>query len=104
MAVAHIQEFPIQGGDRTTGNYDAINERIRSSGTQAAGLIVHTAGFDEEASVFRIFDVWESLEQGQAFHDGVVMPAVRSVIGEDLSGGAPPSRDSWYQLHDVQQG
>jgi hypothetical protein len=29
------------------------------------------------------------------------MPAVREVIGDDLSGGEPPSREGWYELHGV---
>ena len=105
MAVVFIQEFPLDAsGDRSTTNYDAITERIMaSSRTPPPGLIVHSAGFDEDGGVFRLLDVWESREQGQAFIDDVVMPAVREVIGDDLSGGAPPSREGWYELHNVLQ-
>ena len=57
MAIAFIQEFTIQ--DRSTTNYDAISERLRA-GPAAEGLILHTAGFDDDAGVFRVFDVWET--------------------------------------------
>ena len=52
MAVAYIQEFPI--GDRSTVNYDFVAERVGEGPFE--GLISHSAGFDDEAGVFRIFD------------------------------------------------
>ncbi len=105
MAVAYIQEFPVDpGGDRSTANYDAVAQRLRADTDPPEGLIVHTAGFDEDAGVFRIFDVWQTRDQGQVFIDERIMPAVREVIGDDLSGGAPPSRETWYELHEVIDG
>ncbi len=96
MAVAYIQEFKIR--DTSTDNYDAVAARLE--GVEAAGLIAHTAGFDEDAGVFRIFDVWESEEQGQKFLDDEVMPIVNELMGNqpDLP---PPSREGFYQLHHV---
>ena len=58
MAVAFVQEFKLVDDDRTTTTYDAVGERVRDAGP-IKGLIVHTAGFDEDAGVFRIFDVWK---------------------------------------------
>src|SRR5439155_11884485 len=58
MAVAFVQEFEITSGDRSTSNYDAVASRLQ--GEAPEGLIVHTAGWDEEHGVFRILDVWES--------------------------------------------
>ena len=57
MAVAVIQEFPIEGTDRTTTNYDRILEALGTRENPPAGGLVHTAGFDDQAGVFRIFDV-----------------------------------------------
>ena len=66
MAFAFIREFPIDGNDRSTRNYDAINERLVHA--QAPdGLIIHYAGFDEDAGVFRIVNLWETREQGIKF-------------------------------------
>ena len=42
--------------------------RRSSSRALLTGLLIHTAGFDEDAGVFRIFDVWESRERGSAVH------------------------------------
>src|SRR4051812_548660 len=67
MAVAVIQEFPIEGDDRTTTNYDRVQEALGTRTDRPAGGLVHTAGFDEEAGVFRVFDVWESREAWDAF-------------------------------------
>ena len=67
MAIAVIQEFPIEGDDRTTTNYDRIQEALGTRDNPPDGGLVHTAGFDEQAGVFRIFDVWESQQAWEAF-------------------------------------
>ncbi len=98
MAVAFITEFPIQGEDRTTTNYDAVNDRLTNE-EAPDGLILHYAGFDEDAGVFRVVNIWETQSQGQTYLDDKVMPAVREVLGEAM--GAPPSREGSYELHHV---
>jgi hypothetical protein len=98
MAVAFIQEWKIQ--DRTTTNYDAINERLNAREDPPEGGIVHTAGFDEDAGVFRIFDVWETRDQGERFIRERLMPII-----EEVTAGQPdarrPDREGWYELHDL---
>jgi hypothetical protein len=94
MAVAMIQEFAIE--DRSTTNYDAISERLRG-GPPAEGLIIHTAGFDDDAGVFRIFDVWESQDQAEALQ-ARVMELVGDMVPADTPG---PTRSTYYELHDV---
>jgi hypothetical protein len=100
MAVAFIQEFEIQGDDRSTTNYDAINERLNAREDRPEGGIAHTAGFDEDAGVFRIFDVWETREDGERFIRERLMPLL-----EEMRAGAPdlrpPDREGWYELHDL---
>jgi hypothetical protein len=103
MAVVFVQEFSIQGDDRTTTNYDAIAERLDARANPPAGLIVHTAGFDEEAGVFRILDVWETEEHGRRFQDERVMPLVEEIVFASDTP-AMPSRDGYYALHDVIRG
>jgi hypothetical protein len=99
MAVAHVQEFPIV--DRSTTNYDAIAQRIEAEGTPDGGII-HTAGFDDEMGVFRIFDVWASREQAERFNDEKLMPILKELLGDDWQSTAlAPSRDYYYELHDV---
>jgi hypothetical protein len=101
MAVAFVQEFEIAGGDRSTTNYDAIASRLQ--GEAPEGLIVHTAGFDEEQGVFRILDVWESKEHAQRFIDERLMPIVNELLaGRD--DAPPPGREYFYELHDVVKG
>src|SRR3954447_10570345 len=98
MAFAFVTEFPIQGDDRSTTNYNAINDRLAHEDAPQ-GLIVHFAGFDEEAGVFRIVNIWETREQGQEYLDQRVLPTAQAVTGEN--GGRPPSRQSSYELHHV---
>jgi hypothetical protein len=99
MAVAMIQEFKVQGDDRSTTNYEAIQERLNTRTNPPEGGLFHTAGFDEQSGVFRIFDVWETREQGERFVNEQIMPLI-----QELGGGSaefrPPDRESWYELHD----
>lgn len=96
MAVALVQEFPIQGDDRSTTNYDAVQERLGAE--PAPGLVAMTAGFDEHAGVFRIFAVWDSEADWQRFRDTRLMPVVEPMMA---GGGRPPAAEYVYPLHHV---
>lgn len=102
MAIAYVQEFAIVDGDLSTENYDRV---VTELGLQEApdGLTVHTAGFDHEKGVFRIFDVWESREAGQRFLDETLNPVLETYMAEvaDSQELRPPSADYWYELHDT---
>jgi hypothetical protein len=101
MAVAWFQEFEFE--DRSTTNYDAVSGRLGLDANPAVGLIAHTAGFDDDNGVFRIFDVWESREHAQRFQDERLLP----ILGEMLAGENPPPgpiREGFYDLHDVIDG
>ena len=99
MPVAYVQEFPIT--ERSTKNYDFINEKIGSGPFD--GLIVHSAGFDDEDGVFRIFDIWESKEQAQQFIEEHVQPLIDQgpQAFPNPDNLAPPARDGFYELHNV---
>jgi hypothetical protein len=99
MAVAFVQEFQIQGGDRSTTNYDAVAERLNVA-EPPEGAIVHTAGFDEDAGVFRIFDVWETREDGERFIREQLQPILAELMAS-RPDATPPDRETWYELHDV---
>lgn len=99
MAFAFVQEFKIQDSDRSTSNYDVINDRLTHNKEAPHGLVIHYAGFDEDAGVFRIVNVWETREQGRAYHDEQVMPVVREVVGD--ADGRAPERETVYELHHV---
>jgi len=103
MAFAVIQEFPIEGSDRTTANYDRVQEALGTRENPPAGGLVHTAGFDEQAGVFRIFDVWESREQGERFLAEHVQPLIEQGPSAfpNPDSFTPPTRDLFYELHDV---
>jgi hypothetical protein len=99
MAVVYIQEFAIS--DRSTNNYDFVAGKVGDGPFD--GLIVHTAGFDDDAGVFRILDVWETREQAERFLAEHVQPLIEQ--GPDAfpnpDGFTMPSRDGFYELHDV---
>jgi len=103
MAVAYLQEFEIRDGDTSTTNYDAVSAALDLK-EAPDGLLIHTAGFDHDAGVFRIFDVWESREQGEKFLAEKLMPIIEKMSVEATERSddtfAPPSRETWYDLHD----
>lgn len=104
MAVAFIQEFPIEPGDTSTTNYDKVAAMVDLR-QAPEGLLIHTAGFDRDAGVFRILDVWESREQGETFIAERLEPVLESLIAAARESGdasfTPPGREGWYELHDV---
>jgi hypothetical protein len=107
VAIAYLQEFEIRDGDTSTTNYDAVSAALDLK--QAPdGLLIHTAGFDHDAGVFRIFDVWESREHGEKFLSEKLMPIIERMAGEAAQSGdesfTPPSRETWYDLHDSMSG
>lgn len=98
MAVAWVQEFEI--GDRSTTNYDWAVEKIGEGPFE--GLIVHTAGFDDEAGVFRILDVWESREHAERFfaeHMEPLMALGPEAMPNPTTAVEPPKRQGFYALH-----
>ena len=99
MPVAYIQEFTI--GDRSTQNYDFVSEKIGKGPFD--GLIAHTAGFDDDGGVFRIFDVWETKEQAERFLAEHVQPLIDEGPSAFPTPDAftMPTKDGFYELHDV---
>ena len=107
MAVAYLQEFTIQGGDTSTTNYDAVSAALNLQEVPD-GLLIHTAGFDHDAGVFRIFDVWESREQADTFLTEKLNPIIERMASEAAErkdeSFTPPTREAWYELHDSMTG
>jgi hypothetical protein len=97
MAVIYIQEFPI--ADRSTKNYDFIADQVGDGPFD--GLIVHTAGFDDDAGVFRIMDVWETREQAERFMGEQLQPLIEQgpAAFPNPDAFAQPTRDGFYELH-----
>ncbi len=97
MPIAYVQEFDVEPGDRSTANYDAVNAALDDAGPVAGGL-VHTAGFTPDGK-FRIFDVFETQADLEAFRDQQLMPTVMRVLGDRMAT-SPPPREYTYELYD----
>jgi hypothetical protein len=108
VPTAYVQEFEIVGNDDSTENYDAVVAELALGNVPPDGLLIHTAGFDRDAGVFRIFDVWETREQGETFINERLMPVVErlgaAAAARDDASFTPPTRESWYELHDSMTG
>jgi hypothetical protein len=103
MPTALVQEFKILDDDRSTSNYDHVVQRLGLENAPPDGLILHTAGWDEQAKVFRIVAVWESEEQAEAFMRDRLQPVleegpVNPVRREE------PDLQSMYDLHHCVRG
>lgn len=107
MAIAFLQEFEIKDGDTSTANYDAVAAALNLD-RAPDGLLIHTAGFDHDSGVFRIFDVWESREHGERFMNEQLNPIIERMAAEAAERAdesfSPPTRDTWYELHDSMTG
>lgn len=103
MPVAFIQEFKIDGDDRSTTNYDAGREQLNLETDPPDGLIVHTAGWDEADGVFRMFGVWETRDQLERFMKERLQPILDQGPANP-DNAAPPSHEAMYDLHDVAKG
>ena len=100
MAVAWVQEFEI--GDRSTTNFDFMTEQIGRGPFD--GLIAHTAGFDDEAGVFRVFDIWESRGQAERFFVEQIEPLMAQgpeAFPNPVTATEPPTRQGFYELHEL---
>jgi hypothetical protein len=107
VAIAYLQEFEIRGGDTSTTNYDAVAAALNLQ-EAPDGLLIHTAGFDHDAGVFRIFDVWETREHGDKFITEKLNPIIERMAAEAAERAdetfTPPTRETWYDLHDSMTG
>ena len=99
MPFVVLQEFKIEGDDRSTTNYDSVSEHIGMDTNPPDGMIIHTAGWDEEGGVFRILEVWESQEDAARFRRERLQPAFEAKLG--AANTAPPDRDGSYELHNL---
>jgi hypothetical protein len=110
VAIAYVQEFEIQDGDTSTTNYDAVVAALDLKDAPDGLLIhlIHTAGFDHDAGVFRIMDVWESREAGEKFINERLNPVIEPMMAAAEERGdttfTPPTRETWYELHDAMSG
>ena len=103
MAVAYLQELQDHAnGDTSTTNYDGVVEKLNLT-TAPDGPIVHTAGFDHDAGVFRIVNVWETREQGERFISEQLQPILDEIMAAhpDPESLTPPDHETWYELHDT---
>jgi hypothetical protein len=96
MAVAYISEFPI--GDRSTENYEFMKERL--AGEEIDGLIVHTAGFDDDNGVWRLVDVWETREHAEQFMQRMMAMVRPEELPRPDTAVQRPTREGYYELHD----
>jgi hypothetical protein len=96
MPVAYIQEFPI--GDRSTENYEFMKGKLE--GEEIEGLLVHTAGFDDDNHVWRLVDVWETREDADRFMQRMMGMVRPEELPRPDTATQKPDRESYYELHD----
>jgi len=80
----------------TPDEYDQMREKLGVGDTPPAGGVFHAAGVDEDGKI-RVFEVWDSREQAEAWGEKVM--AVRTEAG---FGGGPPSIE-YLEVHKLVQ-
>ena len=98
MPIAHVTEFEVEPGDRSVAHHDAVMARACVEEHPPDGLIVHAAGFSGDGT-FRIFDVWESAEHAQRFHDERLAPVLAALEANLVAPARQRSHS--YELHHV---
>jgi len=96
MPVVYMQEFPI--GDRSTENYEFMKAKL--DGEEIEGLLVHTAGFDDDNGVWRLVDVWKTREDADRFMQRVMEMVRPEELPRPDTAAQKPDRESYYELHD----
>ena len=64
------------------------------------GLLVHTAGFDDDNGVWRLVDVWETREKGERFMQRMMEMVTPEELPRPDAAAQRPTRESYYELHD----
>jgi hypothetical protein len=80
----------------TPDEYDQLRETLGIGNTPPAGGVFHTAAVGEDGKI-RVFEVWDSREQAEAWGEKVM--AVRTEAG---FGDGPPSIE-YLDVHKVVQ-
>jgi len=80
----------------TPDEYDQMREKLGVGETPPAGGVFHAAAVGEDGKI-RVFEVWDSREQAEAWGDKVM--AVRMEAG---FGDGPPSIE-YLDVHNVVQ-
>jgi hypothetical protein len=80
----------------TPAEYDQMREKLGVGDTPPAGGVFHAAGVDEDGKI-RVFEVWDSREQAEAWGEKVM--AVRTEAG---FGDGPPSIE-YLDVHRIVQ-
>ena len=97
MAISMMQV----AAEATIEMYDEVNDRIGRNEDPPPGMIVHTATPIEGGGI-RIFDVWESQEQLDAFRNETLLPAITAVMQEHgIEMGDSPPEIVIGEVHDL---
>ena len=91
MATARIVETRI-----TPEEYDQMRERLGVGDTPPPGGLVHVAALGDDGKV-RVFEVWDSREQAEAWGD-----KVRAARTEAGFGDGPPTIE-YLEVHSIVQ-
>ena len=84
--------FTANGVNKQT--YEALRKEVDWEHNHPAGLILHSAAFDNSGNNVRVADIWESEEQLNNFVSNRLMPVMQK-------GQVPAPRVEIFQINDV---
>ena len=82
------------GNNITKNMYETLRKEVDWEHNHPAGLILHSAAFDNSGNNVRVADIWESEEELNNFVSSRLMPVMQK-------GGVPAPRVEIFQISDV---
>lgn len=94
MAIGLIVRFPEAAGQ---AEYDAVSAEMDIKGNPPDGGIFHVAGTVD--GQFQLFDIWESREHYDRFAEERLIPAQKTVMGEEAFSQLPDADITETTIH-----
>jgi hypothetical protein len=82
------------GNNITKQMYETLRKEVDWEHNHPAGLVLHSAAFDNSGNNVRVADIWESEEQLNNFVSNRLMPVMQK-------GQVPPPKVGIFQINDV---
>jgi hypothetical protein len=96
MATLVISRLPEGVGAQM---YDAVNEKLNEAGGPPKGLIAQAAA--DIDGQFQVVAIWETAEDSTRFREDRLIPAIRSVVGDEAFAAMPDAERPEAEIHDL---
>jgi hypothetical protein len=96
MAIVEISYLPDGVGKDM---YDSVSAAMDTANNPPAGGRVHT--YVELDGRSMVIDIWDSPESAERFREERLIPAIKSIVGEEGFAALPDAERSQGEAHDL---